>query len=295
MNRKTRNILVLGVGLGVVAGALGFFAGTRPGADLNAQAQPESVLSENTRAVLKKLDAPVQIRFYALLDPASVPAPMQEFAQAIDQLLTEYEREAQGKVEVTRYTSRLEVKAAAVAAAADGFKPFNLDMGDACYFGLVVAQDDRNETLTPSVGRTVPREPPTSERQEAFESDLTTLIKEVARAKGPTPRAANTPPADSTATDEVKQAIPNFASVSMQEGTRMLREAALKDFKETVASMEAQVAAARAREGGSEAEQQAAAQQIQEIQAGQTEKLRQIAARSAARVEALRQLKETAP
>jgi hypothetical protein len=211
---------------------------------------------------------------------------------------------------MTRYTSRSEVKAAAVAAAADGFKPFNLEKGDACYFGLIVAQDDRKETLTPSVGRTVPGEPLTvgrtvsgepltPERQEALEFDLTTMIEKVMRAKGPAPRAANTPPADAAATDEVRQAIPNLASVSIEEGTRILREVALKDFKETVAAMEVQVAAAQdglslARNGASEAEQQAAAKQLQEVQAEQTEKLRQIAARSAARVEALRQLKETA-
>src|SRR5262245_20578303 len=131
MNRKAKNILVLVVGLmGVVAAALCFYAATRRGTTNpsdNAEAQQQSALSENTRAVLKKLDAPVQIRFYALLDRASVPVATQEFARLIDQLLTEYEREGNGNVEMTRYTSRSEVKAAAVAAAADGFKPFNLD------------------------------------------------------------------------------------------------------------------------------------------------------------------------
>ena len=289
MNRKAGNILVLVVGLGLVAGVIWFYAATRQGAAPNAEPEPQSALSENTRAVLKKLDAPVQIRFYGLLDPATVPVAMQEFVQAIDHLLTEYEREADGKVEMTRYTSRSEVKAAAVAAAADGFKPFNLDKGDACYFGLIVAQDDRTEILA-DLG---------PERQDTLEFDLTTVIEKVMRARGPAPRAANTPPPDAAATDEVKQVIPNIAFVSVEEGTRILREAALKDFKETVAELEMKVAAAQdnlnvSRIGGSEAEQQAAVKQLQDIQTEQTEKLRQIAARSAARVEALRQLKETA-
>jgi len=293
MNRKANNILVVLVCLtSVAAGVLCFYAATRRSmaeAGDNAELKQQSALSENTKAVLTELNAPVQIRFYALLDPASVPVGMQEFARLIDQLLTEYEREAQGKVEMTRYNSRSEVKAAAVAAAADGVRPFNLDKGDACYFGLVVAQDDRKEILT-QLG---------PERQDALEFDLTSMIEKIARAKGPAPRAANTPPADSAATDEVKQAIPNFTSVSVEEGTRILREVALRNFKETVAAMEAQVALAQdslslARNGGSEAERQAAARQLQEIQAEQTEKLRQIAARSAARVEALRQLKEAA-
>ncbi len=120
-----------------------------------------------------------------------------------------------------------------------------------------------------------------------------------ARARGPAPRLANTPPANFAAAEEVKRTIPNLASVSMEEGTRILRRAALEDFKATVAAMEIQIAKAQqslsqAQSGGSEAEQQAAVKQLQQVQSEQTEKLKQIAARSAAQIEALRQLKETA-
>ncbi len=124
-------------------------------------------------------------------------------------------------------------------------------------------------------------------------------IENVARARGPAPRLANTSPANFAAAEEVKRTIPNLASVSMEEGTRILRRAALEDFKATVAAMEIQIAKARqslsqAQSGGSEAEQQAAVKQLQQVQSEQTEKLKQIAARSAAQIEALRQLKETA-
>jgi len=211
------------------------------------------------------------------------------FAERVDQLLSKYQQESGGRIEVVRYNSRTDIKVAAVAAVADGFKPFNLDKGDACYFGLAIAQDGRTELLSQLA----------PEWQQVLESDLTRAIGHVARAKDPAPRLANTPPATLAATEEVKRALPNFGSVSMEEGTRILRGAALEDFKATVAAMEIHVAEAqqnlsRAQSGGSEAEQQAAIKQLRQLQSEQTDKLKQIAARSAAQVEALRQLKGTA-
>jgi hypothetical protein len=277
--------------LAVGAGVLWFYGTTKRGtADASGQAdgQQHIVLSDSTRTVLKRLDSPVQIRFYALLDPASVPVSVQALAEQVDQLLSEYQREAGGKIEVTRYNSRPDINAAAVAAGADGLKPFNLDKGDACYFGLAIAQDERMELLSQLA----------PEWQQSLESDLTRAIEQVARAL-PAPRLANTPPATVTTTEEVKRALPNLASVSMEEGTRILRGAALEDFKATVAAMEIQVAEAQenlsqAKSAGSEAGQQAALKQLQQVQSDQAEKLRQIAARSAAQIEALRQLKEAA-
>ena len=277
--------------IGAAAGLLWFYGAAKRGrTDTSGQAesQERSALSESTRTILQRLDSPVQIRFYALLDPASVPVSMQAFAERVEQLLSEYQREAGDKIEVTRYTSRSDLNAAAVAATADGFKPFNLDKGDACYFGLAVAQAERTESLFHLA----------PEWQQSLEIDLTRAIERVARAKGPAPRLANTPPATVASTEEVRRAIPNFASVSLEEGTRILREAALKDFRETVAAMEIQVQEAQqslsqAQNGGSEAEQQAARKRLQEVRSEQTEKLKQIAARSATQIEALRQLKET--
>jgi hypothetical protein len=302
MNWKARHgcehgharIIILALAFCLVVLATGVFwsNGTlkRKSTEASSVADSEQVspLSDSTRTVLKRLDSPIQIRFYALLDPASVPGSMQAFAERVDQLLFKYQRESGGKIEVTRYNSRSDIKAAAVSAAADGFKPFNLDKGDACYFGLAIGQDGRTELLSQLA----------PEWQQALESDLTRAIEHVVRAKGPAPRLANTPPATLDATEEVKRALPNFASVSMEQGTRILRGAALEDFKATVAAMEIHIAEAerslsQAQSAGSEAEQRAATKKLQQVQSEQTEKLKQIAARSAAQVEALRQLKGT--
>jgi ABC-type uncharacterized transport system len=272
-----------------VIGGLRLYRTPKGATDCSAQDQQLNVLSDSTRTILKRLDSPVQIRFYALLDPASVPLSVQAFAEKVDSLLAEYQQQADDKIEVTRYNSRSEINAAAAAAVSDGLRPFNLDKGDACYFGLIVAQGDRKESL--------PQLAP--EWQQALESDLTRAIEHVARAQPPAPRLANTPPATLAATEEVKRTIPNLASVSTEEATRVLRAAALKEFKETVTAMEVQMAKAQqsldqVQHGGSAAEQEAARTRLQQIQSEQTETLRQIAARSAAQIEALRQLKETA-
>jgi ABC-type uncharacterized transport system involved in gliding motility auxiliary subunit len=275
--------------IGGVMGVVWFYRATQRGATDGAGGQQLIALSDSTRSVLKRLDSPVEIRFYALLDPASVSASVQAFAGRVDQLLSEYQRAAEGKIGVTRYNSRSDIKAAAVAAAADGFKPFNLDKGDTCYFGLAVAQDEQKESLPPL----------SPEWEQAIEFDLTRAIERVARAKHPTQSFANNSPAAPAVVEEVKHTVANFASVSMEEGTRLLRAAAMKDFKTAAAAMEiqfkeAQQRLSQAQNGGSAAEQQDAMKHLQQIQSEHAEAFKQIAARSSAQIEALRQLKEAA-
>lgn len=110
------------------------------------------------------------------------------------------------------------------------------------------------------------------------------------------PDVANVPPVSPAAVEEVKQAIPNFASVSVDDGENILRTAALKEFTAAAKEMDAQVKAAQqqvgqAQNGQSAAEQQAALKQLQQTQAAATEKLQQIAARLSAQIVALKSLK----
>jgi hypothetical protein len=103
-------------------------------------------------------------------------------------------------------------------------------------------------------------------------------------------------PVDPAAMAEVKSAIPNFASISVDDGTRILRQAALNDFAAAAKEMDAQVKKAQqklseAENGQSAAEQQAAMKQLQQTQTAATEKLQQIAARLQAQIAALKKLK----
>ena len=120
----------------------------------------------------------------------------------------------------------------------------------------------------------------------------------VANVQSPaqTPVVANQPPVSPAAIEEVKQAIPNFASVSVEDGEKILRTAALKEFSAAAKEMNDQVKKAQQQlleteSGLSAAEQQAAMKQFQQTQAKAAEKLQQVAARLDAQIAALKSLK----
>ena len=102
-------------------------------------------LSAATKAVLQHLGSPVEIRFYSLLDPATVDNSGREFSGRVDQLLSQYEQEAGGKIKVVRVNSFS--TASANAAMADGIRSFNIDKGDACYLGIAVVHGGQKESL----------------------------------------------------------------------------------------------------------------------------------------------------
>ena len=125
--------------------------------------------------------------------------------------------------------------------------------------------------------------------------------------------STGTPPAPSPATqpvaqpqvtvspetiEAVKRAVPNYASLSLDEGIEMLREAAVKEFTAAAGEMQSQVAKAQneldaAQNSNSADDQQAAMKHLQDVQKEQTEKLQQIAGELQTRIAALKQLKSS--
>ncbi len=243
----------------------------------------EAKLSGGTREVLQRLGAPVEIRFYSSLDPASVPGSVQAFADRVEKLLSLYEQSSGGKIKVTLHNSRSNFNAN--AAVKDGIKAFNLDKGDACFLGLTVARGGQQETLANLA----------PEWEPALESDLTRAIDRA----GPAAAVPVVTQADTSALEAVKRAIPNVDSISLDEGTRLLRDSALAEFRQAAQELETKVREAQqrylaAQSGQSEAEQQAAMRDLQQAQAEQADKLKQVAADSKARIEALQRLKSSA-
>ncbi len=289
--RVQTTILVLVVLLaGVVLGAVWLYRASQrgPAASSEPTGPQTPALSDSTLAVLQKLDGPVEIRFYSILDRATVPDSLTAFAGRVDELLSAYAQAAGGKLKVTRFNAQSNLNPN--AAPADGIQVFNLDKGEASYLGVALALKGRRETL--------PRLSP--EWEPALEADLTRALVRLQDAARPGPVTAAAPVAlsqiNTTAVQEVRALIPDLAAVSVEEGTRILREAAVKDFKAAAKEMEAQVKEAeqrltQAQNSGSEADQQAAMKHLQQVQAGQTEKLKQIAARSKAQVDTFQQLK----
>ena len=242
-------------------------------------------LSGATKAVLQHLDSPVEIRFYSMLDASSVPESVQAFAGRVDQLLAQYEQVAGDRVRVIRCKSLSRVSAN--AAQADGITAFNNDKGDACFLGIAVVCGGQKESL--------PQLAP--EWEQALEPDVTRAI---ARAVEARPGAQPLARADTASLDAVRKAIPNLDAVSLEAGTKILRDASLVQFEQAAEEMQAQVKDAeqrfiQAQGDQSEAAQQAAAEQLRKIQAEGTRKLQQIAQDSHAQIAALQQLKKTAP
>ena len=280
-------VLALAVVLaGAAFGAVWLYRAAHRGPAVSGEpAGPQAVaLSDTTLTVLQKLDSVLEIRFYSVLDPASLPDSVMAFAGRVNQLLAAYQQAAGGKVKLTRFESESNLNQN--AARADGVQAFNLDKGEPCYFGVVLTLNGRKETLSHL----------SPEWEQALEPDLTRAIIRLME----TPRPAAAAPAslelNTNAVREVKALIPDLGTVSVEEGTSILREAALKDFTAAAKEMELQLKEAeqrlaQARSGGSDADQQAAMKQLQQVQARQSEKLQEIAARSKAQIDALQQLK----
>ncbi len=254
--------------------------GTAPGA------QP-AALSEHTRTVLRQINSTLEVRFYSLLDPETVSESVRAFAGRADALIREYERAADGKILVTRFNSLSYTNAN--AAVKDGIKGFNTDKGEACFLGVALLLKGQREAL--------PQLAP--EWESSIESDLTRAIARLLESTRPLPPPAAVSQLETNATEEVKAMIPDLAAVSLQDGTRLLRESALKQYQLLLKEgetriKEAQQALADAQASKSPEEQDAARKRLLQIQAEQMEKLKELAAKSQAQVDVFERLKSAA-
>ena len=242
-------------------------------------------LSDATKEVLRHLDSPVEIHFYSVLDATSVTPSVQAYAVRVDQLLGQYEQAAGGRLKVTRCDAA--AASSADAASADGIRAFNIDKGQSCFLGIAVVCGSQKESLSQLA----------PEWEPALEADLTRAIGRAAEAKAaehPLPRT------DAATLAAVRRSIPNLEAVSLEDGTKILRDAQLAQFKQAVEEMKAQAKDAeqrfiQAQSDQSAAGQQAATEQLRKIQADGTAKLQQIGANSQLQIAALQQLKKTAP
>lgn len=300
-NRKlaqTRIVIMLVVCflLGLGAAAYWYQHAAKPGGATDADAatagRPLVALSEAMKLDLQRLDSPVEIRFYAPASPGTLPESLQAFAGRVNELLAGYERETDGKIRVTHLDPLSNPEAEAIAKA-DGIKPLPLATGDFHYLGLAIGYHDQREMISPLV----------PEWELALPSDLSRAILRLtspgSTAQRITDSSTANPAAAKETLQEVVRAIPDVASVSLEDGTRKLRESALEQLKAEVSAMQLKVAAAQQKlaatqRGKSEAEQQAARKELQQIQGEQSEKFQQITERLQDQIAALKQLKEGA-
>jgi hypothetical protein len=243
-------------------------------------------ISDETRDLLRRLNSQVEIRFYAVLPSGSAPEPLQDFSRRVDRLLSQFQSANDRRIQVIRKISASDANAD--AAAADGIRPFNLEKGEACFLGLTVVSGTRKESL--------PRLQP--EWEPALPIDLARAILHVT-AEAPPPVAVKSTPLTPALSNEIVRLIPDIKNTSPEDADRIFHEDFLAQCAKAGAELEAQVNAAqqevaRAENSGSPAELETAQKHLSQVQLGQTEKLREIAAHLQSQLAAFQQLQAAA-
>lgn len=138
-------------------------------------AEKAYTLSKGTRAILAKLDTPVQVRFYVSQRATAMPVTLKTYAQRIDDLLNEYRQASKGLIEIQRLDPEPDSDAED-SARLDGVQGQPLPDGQRIYLGLSVTQLDQKQAvpfLTP-------------DRERLLEYDISRAIVRVTQTNKPT-------------------------------------------------------------------------------------------------------------
>jgi len=131
-------------------------------------------LSSGTRAILAKLDTPVQIRFYCTRGDNRMPVVLKTYAQRVEDLLGEYQQASRGLIEVQKLDP-VPDSDAEDSAKLDGVEGQERLGAEPIYLGLSVSMLDQKEAL-PFL---------TPDRERLLEYDLSRAISRVATADKP--------------------------------------------------------------------------------------------------------------
>jgi len=127
---------------------LNFIAGTAR-ARLDLTQEKAFTLSAGTRAILKKLDTPVTIRFYCTQSESATPETvyLKGYARKVEDLLAEYRQVAGGKLKIEKYDPQPDSDAED-SARLDGIEPQQLPGADRFYLGLAVKCADQIQSIS---------------------------------------------------------------------------------------------------------------------------------------------------
>jgi ABC-type uncharacterized transport system involved in gliding motility auxiliary subunit len=132
----------------VILVAFNFIAGTaRTRLDLTQE--KAFTLSAGTRAILKKLDTPVTIRFYCTQSESATPETvfLKSYARKVEDLLAEYRQVAGGKLKIEKYDPQADSDAED-SARLDGIESQQLPGVDRFYLGLAVKCADEVQSIS---------------------------------------------------------------------------------------------------------------------------------------------------
>jgi hypothetical protein len=243
------------------------------------------VLSEATLQILGRLDSPMEIRFYTSLDSAQAPTSLRAFSTRVKEMLSAFSQAANGRLKVEQHDPALGPDARAQAIA-DGVQPWTLRQGDPAFLGLAIIQGENSGAL-PMLD---------VEWEPALEYDLARAIDHLNQQGSTQQQFVPTSNLDADAGEQIARLIPDLATISAEEGGRILQEAALAEFQTVVEDMQVQVSDAEqrvleAQRNGSETEARAALERLRKLRADETRKLQEVARRLQEQLAALDQLK----
>ena len=132
-------------------------------------------LSAGTKAILSKLDTPIQIRFYYSESSSTMPMFLKTHAQRIQDLLSEYQKVGKGNIDIKQYDPQPDSDAEDKANL-DGVEGQMLQTGEKMYLGVAISCLD--------AGVNIPYLAP--ERERLLEYDLSRAITQVMKPEKPT-------------------------------------------------------------------------------------------------------------
>ncbi len=125
--------------------AINFIAG-RVKQRVDLTAEHAYTLSAGTKAILARLDTPVQIRFYASQSAEGMPVFLKTYAQQVDDLLGEYRQNSRGLIQIQKLDPEPDSDAED-SAKLEGVEPQLLSNGERVYLGLSVSLLDQKEAI----------------------------------------------------------------------------------------------------------------------------------------------------
>lgn len=141
---------------------------------IDLTAENAYTLSPGTRAILAKLDTPVQIRFYCTKNVSAMPVFLTTYAQRVEDLLGEYRQASKGRIEIQRLNPEPDSDAED-SARLDGVEGQQLRTGEKIYLGLSVGLLDQKQAISFL----------TPDRERLLEYDISRAIARVMTAEKP--------------------------------------------------------------------------------------------------------------
>src|SRR5258707_10709071 len=128
-------------------------------------------LSDGTKAILRKLDGPVKVRFYCTQSENATPETvfLKGYAKQVEDLLSEYKQIARGKLVVEKYDPQPDSDAED-SARIDGIEGEPLSNGEKFYLGLAVSAGIDEKQAIPFLA---------PNRERLLEYDLSRAISRV--------------------------------------------------------------------------------------------------------------------